>query len=402
MTQFLKDDKEKKEALKSLIKRLHQGEDMNKLKEEFKELIKTLTPLEISQVEGELVREGLPQEELRKFCDLHIATFRESLEKEGEIAPPGHPVNILMGEHKELLKFSDELRKTSNLALEEKTIQPETLKKLNHIIKHLKEAEKHYLREENILFPSLEKHGITQPPAIMWMEHDQIRGLEKEIYKLVEQLPEKTENLKQLSEKALALADLLSSHFYKENKILFPTALRVITEEEWTEIRSEFDNVGYCCFTPPVPKQVIEKTIKETEKIKDNKIILETGEITVKELNGILNTLPFEITFVDKNDVVKYFIPHKETAFLRTKAIIGRKVQNCHPKKSIHIVNQILDDFKTGKRDKAEFWINFKGKFLHINYYPVRNKKGEYLGCIEITQDITEIRKLKGEKRLLD
>ena len=122
----------------------------------------------------------------------------------------------------------------------------------------------------------------------------------------------------------------------------------------------------------------------------------------MEELEAALNTLPVDVTFVDKDDTVRFFSQGKERIFVRTKAIVGRKVQQCHPKKSIHIVNQILDAFKKGNRDVAEFWLNLKNRLVLIRYFAVRDRKGAYLGCLEVTQDITDIKKIEGEKRLLD
>lgn len=382
--------KNKKELIKEIIRRIHQGEDIKKLKEEFKESLKGLSPKAIAEIEEELIREGMSKEEIQSFCSLHLALFEEEIEKEEILTEPGHPIYILMTEHKLLLKNANEFYQ---ILLENKIDE-----KLEEIIHHFKDSESHYLREENILFPYLEKHGITQPPAIMWMEHDKIRGIKKEIY----QLWEKRENLNRLKEKAKELFEMLNSHFYKENKILFPTALQVITKEEWQEIRKEFDEIGYCCFTP--------KEITKKEEIKEIKrklsetfpINFETGSFTLEELETLLNTLPFDITFVDKDDIVRYFNQSKDRIFLRTKAVLGRKVQQCHPQKSIHIVERILSDFKNKKRDVAEFWISHKGRLVHIRYFALRNRNGEYLGCIEVTQDITEIKKIEGEKRIYD
>jgi len=273
---------------------------------------------------------------------------------------------------------------------------------LEHIISHFKESESHYIREENVLFPYIEKHGITQPPAIMWMEHDKIRETKKSLYKLFDSHGNMAPRdfVEQLGELSTSLSDMLTNHFYKENNILFPTSLNVINDEEWKDIRNQFDDLGYCCFTPQ-PAKVNTKYGIPISKSGKRLITFETGSLWQEEIEAILNTLPVELTFVDKEDTVRYFNQHEDKIFVRTKAIIGRKVQQCHPKKSIHLVNQILEEFKSGKRDLADFWINFKDKLVYIRYFPVRNKNGEYLGCLEVTQDITNIKKLKGEKRLL-
>ena len=138
------------------------------------------------------------------------------------------------------------------------------------------------------------------------------------------------------------------------------------------------------------------------EAVLEGKVVFEMGHLSKEELETILNTLPVDITFVDKEDTVRYFSRSKERIFPRTKAVIGRKVQQCHPQKSIHKVNQILDDFRNGRRDVAEFWIQLKGRLIYIRYFALRDKNREYLGCLEVTQDITEIKKIEGEKRLLE
>ncbi|RLG90247.1 DUF438 domain-containing protein, partial [Candidatus Bathyarchaeota archaeon] len=211
----------------------------------------------------------------------------------------------------------------------------------------------------------------------------------------------------QLSELSVSLSIMLSSHFFKENSILFPTALKVISPDEWNEIRRDFDEVGYCCFTPSHLKtrkirKIAPQEEKPTGKEEAGTLVFETGLLSKEEIEAVLDTLPVDISFVDKNDEVKYFNKAEERIFVRTKAVIGRKVQQCHPQKSVHIVNRILEAFKKGEKDKAEFWINLKGRLVHIRYFAVRDKKGQYLGTLEVTQDITDIKKIEGEKRLLD
>jgi DUF438 domain-containing protein len=196
---------------------------------------------------------------------------------------------------------------------------------------------------------------------------------------------------------------MLSSHFYKENNILFPTALQVIAGDEWKDIRHQFDELGYCCFTPEPARVIIDKGEAPASKPEvEGMVSFETGALSAEELEALLNTLPVDVTFVNKDDTVRYFSESKDRIFPRAKAIIGRKVQQCHPQKSVHVVNQILDDFRSGKRDVAHFWINLKGRLIYICYFAVRGKNGDYLGCLEVTQDITAIKKIEGEKRLLD
>jgi PAS domain S-box-containing protein len=276
-------------------------------------------------------------------------------------------------------------------------------KQLNHIAEHFKDSESHYVREENVLFPYLEKHGVTQPPAIMWSEHNKIREIKKKLYDIVDQHKSMAlhDFAKKLADVATSLGDTLQSHFYKENNILFPTALKVIAEDEWIDIKKQFDELGYCCFTPESAKEVPAKAgISAPEAAAEGQIVFETGSFSKEELETLLNTLPVDITFVDKEDTVRYFSQSKERIFVRTKAVIGRKVHLCHPKNSLHKVEQILNDFKNNKRDVAKFWINMGGRLIYICYFAVR-KNREYLGALEVTQDITDIKKIEGEKRLL-
>jgi len=188
------------------------------------------------------------------------------------------------------------------------------------------------------------------------------------------------------------------NHVHKEHSVLFPTALKLINEDEWIDIRHQFDEIGYCGFDPE-PMNIEGKYVEE---VIEGKIKLPSGELTLEQLKFMLNTLPIDITFVDANDEVKYFSESKERIFVRSRAIIGRKVQNCHPSKSIEIVNKIVNDFKSGKRDNADFWLKLGDKYAYIRYFAVRNEKGEYLGTLEVTQDIKPIQEITGEKRIYD
>ena len=253
----------RKRMLKEVIKALHAGARPDEVKEKFKEALEDIGPLEISKVEEELIEEGMPREEVRRLCDVHLAVFRESLEKEKTLAPVGHPIYILMEEHKIILQTATELKNIAQKIKQAKDfipVMPE-MEHLRHIEEHLKDSESHHVREENVLFPYLEKHGVTQPPAIMWMEHDQIREIKENLYRVIDahQSMVFQDFAKQLEEAAISLADILSSHIYKENNILYPTALKVITENEWKDVRKQFDELGYCCFTPESAKGVAEE-----------------------------------------------------------------------------------------------------------------------------------------------
>ncbi len=401
----------KKRMLKELIKQLHAGASPQEVKERFKQVLEGISPLEIAKIEQELIKEGIPREEIQRLCDVHLAVFREQLEKQKLEIPSGHPINILMEEHKIMLQLSEKLNTIAGRVQQTSDIShaDDDITQLKHIAEDFLDAEKHYLREENVLFPFLEKHGITEPPAMMWKEHNQIREKKKKLHNIVQNRNAVSfqDFKKQLDETARSLSNLLPSHFFKENNILFPAALRAVTSEEWKEIRKEFDEIGYCCFTPKHLTAIPE--VREAEEQKPEAVLapegllrFEIGALSKDEVEAILNALPVDITFIDKEDTVRYFNKSEERIFVRTKAVIGRKVQQCHPQKSVHIVNKILDSFKTGKKDVAEFWIKKGDRLVHIRYFPVRTRDGKYIGTMEVTQDITDIKKIKGEKRLLD
>ncbi|MBX5327293.1 MAG: DUF438 domain-containing protein [Candidatus Bathyarchaeia archaeon] len=396
---------QRKKILKEIIKRLHEGASPEEVKEKFKHVLEGTSQEDIAKVEQELVKEGMPREEVRRLCDVHLAVFSEQLEKRKLQVPLEHPVGILMEEHKIMLQLAEKLNTIAEkvYGAEDASSVSNDLPHIEHISNDFTDSEKHYLREENVLFPLLEKHGITEPPAIMWMEHDKIRAVKKQLRGLVEKRG--TMNFQdfkeQLHETAKTLGEFLSSHFFKENNILFPAAMQVVTSEEWEEAKKEFSEIGYCCFTPPTATVLTQP--KEMGKAKAEGLLqFETGALSKEELEAILNTLPVDITFVDANDQVRYYSEGGKRVFVRTKAVIGRKVQLCHPQKSIHIVNRILESFKSGKKDVAEFWIQMAGRLIHIRYFAVRDKNRKYLGTIEVTQDITDIKKIEGERRLLD
>jgi len=397
---------DKKRILKELIKKLHQGASPQEVKKEFQEAFEDVTPTAIAQAEEELIKEGMPREEVHRLCEVHIAAFRESLERQETLAPEGHPIHILMEEHKILLGFAARLKDLSGKMKTKSDFGSvaNEVEQLRELERQLKDSESHYLREENVLFPYLEKHGITQPPAMMWMDHDKIREMKKNLYTLVNSHKGIAfgDFVRKLEESAISLAEMLSGHFYKENNILFPTGLKVIADNEWKEIRSQFDDLGYPSFTPESARAAfaeVETSASEVEVA--GALPFETGSMSKDEIEAIFSSLPVDITFVDKDDTVRFFSQTKERIFPRTKAVIGRKVQQCHPQKSLHLVEQILEDFRSGRKELAEFWINSKGTLIHIRYFPVRDKDGNYLGCVEVTQDITDIQKIKGEKRLL-
>jgi uncharacterized protein len=395
---------DRKAALKSVIHMLHSGADPEVVKSRFADVIDSLTAEEIARIEQELIDDGMPSAEVERLCPVHMAVFQDALENEEKATPRDHPVDILMREHELLLELGGRLRDGAAALrrVQDSFAAEAMLGGLRELQSQIRASQCHYVREENVIFPYLEKHGVVHPPMIMWSEHDRIRAVEKRLEELfqattLDELREVAGDLEGASEE---LVEMFSSHFYKENNILFPTALRLFTEQEWEETRRQFAELGYWQIVPAALETVAPASEVAAARQVEGEIVFETGSLPVALVEKLLDTLPVDMTFVDAQDNVSYFSNGRDRVFPRTKAIIGRNVQQCHPEKSVHVVNQILDDFRNGSRDSAEFWIQMAGKFVHIRYFAVRNG-AEYLGCLEVTQDATELRALQGEKRLL-
>ena len=322
-------------------------------------------------------------------------------------APEGHPIHTLMEEHVSLTKYADNLVTLSEelKQFNDYKAAVQQLTKISEMVTVLRDSQKHYLREENVVFPYLEKYGITGPTAQMWNEHDQVRATEKEIIRLIKGASgiEYSDFAYQLVSNCRNLRETLLSHFHKENNILFPMALQNFTDEEWEKTLEQFSQIGYCGFSPQSAKDlIVEASEAGGGEIKDGQIDTGSGKLSPKEMIAMLDSLPVEITFVDKNDIFRYFNKIKDQIFARTVASVGLPVQNCHPGKSVHKVNEIIAAFRSGKKDEVSFWIPLGDKFVYIRYFAVRDASGEYLGCMEVTMDLNKFADIKGEKRLMD
>ncbi len=406
MSELINNSQEKKDLLKHMILQLHEGVAPEAVKARLVEIMSKVPYGLVVEVEQELISEGLPEEEVLRLCDVHTQALEGHIDLAGmKIVAPGHPVDTFKQENRELSKVAAELQELFGRAEAEMT-GPEAGRYINSIKGHfnsLMDVDKHYRRKENLLFPFLEKYGITGPPKVMWGKHDETRDLLKNAINALNMPGDFTADMMQmkielhLQPAAKAITDMIM----KEEEILFPMTLDKLTEADWYEIYRQTNEIGYCLYDPKISwKPAGIETIEETSA-KEGTVNLPSGKFSSEELLAILNTLPVDITFVDRNDKVKYFSQGKERIFDRNRAILGRDVRMCHPPSSVHIVDQIVDDFRSGKADSAPFWIQMGEKFLHIEYFALRNEKGEYLGTLEMSQDLTEKRALAGDQRLL-
>ena len=368
----------RKGILKEILLKIHEGGEFNELKEMFRKAVGDITAPEIGQLEQELINEGtLEIKDIAKLSDLHVALFKESLDEKPDFDTiPGHPVHTYLQENIEIINLIRQIRSAQG---------DEKLK----LFKQLSQVEIHYARKENQVFPILEKIGISGPPQVMWAVHDKIRaGLKTEGTEEIESVLEQVEDM-----------------IYKEEHILFPMILEGFEESDWVSVRDGEEEIGYAFgITPgsewkPVSANDIHKPI-EAKSLGD-KLNLDIGNLSPEQINIMLKTLPVDITFVDEKDEVAYYSDTEDRIFPRSKGIIGRTVQKCHPPKSVHVVEDILKKFKSGEKDVAEFWIQMEGNFILIRYFAMRDEEGKYIGTLEVSQELSRLRALDGERRLV-
>ncbi len=408
MSELINNADKRRELLKHLILQLHKGEAPNEVRAQLQRILGQVPYDEVMAVEKELIDEGLPLTEVLKMCDIHSAALKGSIDTtSAKTAPAGHPVDTFLKENRAIEWELSGLQR-AYLALNTKKSGDavnDEIAQLRVNFHNLCDVDKHYRRKENLIFPFLENHGITGPPTVMWGKHDQIRELLKAAVESFEHAENITlEDARTLVELVLKPAsDGIEDMIFKEEQILFPMCMDTLTEHEWWQVYNQSLEIGFCLFDPKDEWAPSGESAAASESVSDEgRIQLPSGSMTPTELNAILNTIPFDLTFVDKDDTVRYFTQGRERIFDRNRAILGRKVQLCHPPHSVHIVQRIIEDFRSGKQSRAPFWINMKGRFIHIEYFALRDKTGAYLGTLEVSQDLTEKRALTGDQRLLE
>ncbi len=406
MSELINNNQQRKELLKHMILQLHEGKTAEAIKKQLIRLLGKVPYGVVVEAEQELISEGLPPQEVLKLCDIHSQALKGVVDQTGaKEPPPGHPVHTFQQENRMLAQELENLRDlmTQIEKSPDETDVSHLWIKIHQHFNNLSDVDKHYRRKENLLFPFLEKYGITGPPTVMWGKDDETRKKLSEAIKALSATQTiSAGEAKTVIDLVLKPAvDAIDEMIYKEEKILFPMCMDTLKEREWYEIYQQSDEIGYCLYDPedrwaPEGAQTSLQGKQENDKIQ-----LPTGSFTLEELTALFKTLPVDITFVDKNDEVRFFSNSDERVFDRNRAILGRKVQMCHPPSSVHMVQKILDDFRSGRQDRAAFWIQLHGKFIHIEYFALRNEQGGYLGTLEVTQDLTQLRKLEGERRLL-
>lgn len=432
MSEHFAIDREKQEKLKAIILKLHQGAPVAEVKKDFASLIQGVSAEEVAEMEQTLIDNGMPVEEIQRLCEVHVEVFKASLDKEKISSKvPGHPVQTMLEENRVARAKRRALKKAVlawrlGLGSHEKVLA--ALEELSKILVH-------YTRKENQLFPYLEKKAFTGPSRVMWGKHDEIRALFKEA----------REKLRRNDTSAIgslqSLVAKIGRMIFMEEHILIPEAVRRLGDEEWAQIRIGEEAIGFAWTRPGAvydPELVLAGAMKakspsalsaasraptqpegsgpiagsagsiSSDETPSNAhtaaepVELATGSVPRALLSTALASMPVDISIVDAQDRVVYYSDSPHRIFPRSPGVIGRAVQNCHPQKSVATVNRILDAFRKKEKSSARFWLDMGGKFILIEYHALYDEEGEYAGTLEFSQDLTELRALKGQRRLLD
>lgn len=359
--------------------------------EKYKKVIDTINPIDIFHLNIYSDNSSTSNEIIKSTANLFVNIFNHPLQEHSFKDHHHSFFKALMKENEEIIKHLDSIKKF----LKSGDLESNRDKLLTEFIKCL-DFEKKFIKKENILFPHLESKLVSRRPLkIMWMLHDDARVLIKELISL---LKEQSFDEISFKEKVGKYYFLIYGIITKENLILYPVAAKLLDDTTLDIMLKESIQYGFSLFNYIYE----ESNDKNQEKFMDGNFKVLNGDLTFSQLNLMLNNLPIDITFVDEFNKVKYFNQTKNRHFPRSPSIIGRLVEYCHPPKSVDTVKKIIESFRSGEEDFAEFWIKFKESLIYIQYFAVRDNSNQYRGVLEVSQDVTHIRNLKGEKRILE
>lgn len=418
MSEYLTNsDPERAAKLRLIIDRLAAGAKPADVKREFHELIRDADAAEVTALEQALIEQGTPVEEVQRLCEVHADVFRSGLERgERPERMPGHPVHTYLAENAEARRRSGRLLRSSLGGVAS----------IRQAAAELRPIITHYERKENQLFPYLERSGFTGPSKVMWGKHDEVRAAFKSLEEACA-----AGDARAARKLARELARRVRTLIFMEERILFPNALKRLSDSDWAAVRRGEDAIGFAWVRPGAQWDPalaglssggdsgasgryanFEAAVRaagapswgppsaQPEAATD--IPLGTGSLPLDWLDRMLKSLPVDVSFVDADDRVRYYSDSPHRVFPRSPGIIGRSVQNCHPQKSVAVVEKILEAFKRKEKDRADFWLEKEGRFILISYKAIYDDAGNYLGTLEMSMDATDIRALTGQRRLLD
>lgn len=394
-------DKEKMQVIMQIERAYRHGElDRNQARKQLKERVGTIAPQDIAIAEQELKLFDTNQcqkLDIQSMMDL----FEGLMDISRPDLPEDHPIIFYYREN-------DEMRKVLN-AMKDLVQYPVIKNQWYEIYDQLKAWFIHLTRKQNQLYPVLEQKGFDRPTTTMWTLDDFVKDEVKAAFELLDH--DEDVFIAEQSEVMCDIQDLIE----KEESVLYPTSLAFITQDEFEHMKSGDREIGFGLIN--VEENIIRDNTNSSGKtIHSNKMLrtvadaqqnltqeldVATGKLTLDQINLIFRNMPVDLSYVDENEIVKFYTDTEHRIFPRSKNVIGRDVKNCHPRKSVHIVKEIVEKFKKGEQDFAEFWINKPELFLHITYTAVRDDQGKFKGILEMMQDCTHIRNLEGSQTLL-
>jgi hypothetical protein len=396
MSEFTNHKAHRVEKLLEVFKFVIEGTMTSELVAKYQQAIDHAEPADVIAVVDELVQLQIPMPELKKGINKALNLLNKSLQEFPY--QPAVAGSFLHGLIQNNAQIDARLKAIRPLltAINKDCKNQEVLHDLEVGLTDLSRIDLHYQIKENVLFPLIEKYlPDYRCLSVMWSFHDDIRRNLKET---IQMLRAADFDLKKFNRLAGDIFFNIYAIKFREERILFPVISSLIPEKELNMLIGESLEIGF----PFVQPEKLTDDAISTETEISGEVDLKTGYLSAEQIRLIFNHLPVDITYVDENNKVKFFSTPEKRIFRRTNSIIGRDVKNCHPHESVHVVEQIVEAFRKGEKDKASFWIQMKGEFILIQYFAIRDEVGNYKGVVEVSQEITEIRNLQGENRLLD
>ena len=417
MSEFI-DNVEQSQRVSDLYEfatRVLEGDDADAIASEYEDAIESIEPYDVLVVQDRLLREGATVATVKREMEAILAVVRPTLAAhEWDRPDDGHPIDNMLRENRAIESHLSEISRLGG-EIEDDDPPLDAVSDLRSHVEALEDVDRHFVRKENELFPHLEDHWKhDRPLGMTWSIHDDVRSHRTAIESMVS---DPDPNPVALSRLCARFSTLLERLIFEEERILFPVSLSTLTDDEWRTIQRESAEIGYVEIDPEFA--YLERDA--TESVDDPAdspgsrdtgagdlpagtvaLGLETGTLSIEEIELLFDALPVDVTYVDETDRVRYFNNPDERIFPRSGSIIGRTVQNCHPPESVDRVERILSAFRSGEQDQARFWIQNDAGFVVIEYYALRDEAGRYRGTLEVTQEASEIRSLDGENRLID